>query len=110
MLGFFSEKTLEEVAAIISARLLGGIRFVGKDEFIFDEVPAVYAESDVLGLEVIVHGFGGEDGYWLDMSPRDVRLDRPMDLTLSDESRVDITEYIGFALRDLEGIRIRPQS
>lgn len=36
-----SDKTLEEVAELVSARLLGGIRFVGRDRFVYDEVPAI---------------------------------------------------------------------
>jgi len=105
-LGFLSEKGLEAVAEIISTKLIGGIPFVGKDEFIYDEVPAVYAEHDVLGLRVILQGFGGEEGYYLGMHPRDFPLEnKPVDL--KKESKVeDITQYIAFLLKDVEQIRI----
>lgn len=103
---FLSEKSLEEVAAIISAKLIGGIPFVGRDEHIYDEIPAVYAEHDVLGLRLILQGFGGEEGYQLEIKPRRYPLgNEPADLR--QESRVDMTEYIAFLFRDVEGFDIQ---
>src|ERR1044071_5349173 len=100
-LSFLSEKNLEEVAEIISTKLIGGIPFVGKDEFIYDEVPAVYTKHDVLGLRVILQGFGGEDGYHLGMHPRHFPSEnKPVDL--KQPSKVDdITEFIAYQLKDV---------
>jgi hypothetical protein len=101
----FSEKSLEEVAEILSAKLIAGIPFVGRDEFIYDEIPAVYAERDVLGLRIILQGFGGEDGYQLEIRPRDYPSEnKPLDLTRT--SRVDITDFIGFLLKDIKELRL----
>ena len=105
-LSFLSEKSLEAVAEVISSKLIGGILFVGKDEFIYDQVPAVYAKHLVLGLRVILQGFGGEEGYHLEMYPRNFPSENKA-VDLKQESKVeDITQYIAFLLKDVEEIRI----
>ncbi|PWV56387.1 hypothetical protein [Chitinophaga sp. S165] len=65
--------SLEELAEIISKQLFGGIPFGGKDRSIWEEIPAVYIETPVLGSLVIL-GEGNNQGapskcYILDVSP-----------------------------------------
>lgn len=105
---FFSERSLEEVAEIVSAKLLGGIPFIGMEEFIYDEVPAVYAELDVLGLRIILAGYPGE-GYQLDMYPRDYPDDfsESSSVNLSQDFAVNISEYIAFLLKDVPEISMK---
>ena len=97
-----SEKNLEEVASLVSQNLLGGVPFVGKDEYIYDEVPAIYAKRHVLGLRVILQGYGGEDGYLLEILPKVFQTDGEMS---GENVTVDITEFIICALSEVEGIR-----
>jgi len=98
-----SEKSLEEVASLISEHLLGGIPFVGKDEYIYDEVPAVYASHDLIGLRVILQGDEG-NGYFLDIHPK--RFPGTNEAS-SDYTSGDITDYIILLLSGIEGIRVR---
>ncbi len=88
-----SDKCLEEVAATVSSKLLGGVSFVGRAEYIHDEVPAVFAEHDILGLRVILQGCGGAQGYFLEMRGR-----KPLDSKSSPEdiekSVVDISNDV----------------
>src|SRR5438876_5199785 len=66
----WSDKSLEEVAEIVSNRLFGGVRFIGKGEYIRDEVPAIYSERDILGMRVVLTGGPGQGGYYLEMETR----------------------------------------
>lgn len=96
-----SEKSLDEVAAIVSERLLGGVPFAGNDEGFYDEVPAVYASRQVLGLTVILQGVGGSEGYFLELYPEN--------FPSSDEqgeavTTTDITEYLLFLLSGVDGL------
>lgn len=99
-----SEKSLEDVASLVSENLLGGIPFVGKEEYIYDEVPAIYAKHDVFGLRVILQGYGGEDGYLLEVHPKAFQTEYE---TSSDITTVDLTEFIMLALSKVEGIQAR---
>ena|SRR5262249_9040745 len=99
-----SEKSLEEVASLISGHLLGGIPFVGKDQYIYDEIPAVYASHDILGLRVILQGDGGADGYFLEIYPNRFP---DTDEASSDVSSGEMTDYIIFLLSGIEGIRVQ---
>jgi len=67
---FESDEALAEVAARLSESLFGGIPFGGLDEYLRDEVPALRLMRDVLGHRVVLHGFGGRDGYSLDIEGR----------------------------------------
>jgi hypothetical protein len=49
-----SSLNLEELGEIISNRALGGIQFIGRDEHIRDEAPAIYTKSNVLGARFIL--------------------------------------------------------
>lgn len=98
-----SDKSLGAVAEIISQCLLGGVRFVGEDESIYDEVPAVYAEHSVLGLTLILQGHGGEEGYFLELYPEKFPADAA---TKGATTTVDITEYLVFLLDGVGGISV----
>ena len=57
-----SSLDIESLGRIISARIGGGIPFKGLDEYICDEIPAIYI-SNILGCTLILLGYPGEDGY-----------------------------------------------
>ncbi len=53
--------SLEQLAKIISDKVFGGVPFGGKDQHIWEEIPAVYIRSSILGLQIIL-GEGKNDG------------------------------------------------
>jgi hypothetical protein len=59
-----------EVAAVLSRELFGATSFVGEGTGLRDEVPALALQRDFLGMIVVLHGYGGEDGYSLEMETR----------------------------------------
>lgn len=69
-LDFRSQLSLEELGAALSENIFGGIPFGSRDEAVRDEVPAIQLKKDVLGFYVVLHGFGGDNGYTLEMFPR----------------------------------------
>ncbi len=67
-----SSLPLEEVGQILSDRILGGLKFGGKDLSIHEEIPAIFIQSSILGLEIVLDGNSGyeEDcGYSLSITP-----------------------------------------
>jgi hypothetical protein len=58
---FRSDLTLEEVGEILSRELFGGLPFGGKDESIHEEIPAIFIEPTILGLQIILDGYNEED-------------------------------------------------
>ena len=53
---------IESLGRIISERIAGGISFRGLDEYIYDEIPAIYI-NNILGCRLILLGYPGEAGY-----------------------------------------------
>jgi len=82
-----SSLSLEEVGKILSDKIFGGLEFGGKDLEIHDEIPAIFIQSPVIGLKIILDGysgFGDDQSFNLSISPwisiehverEDVRLD-----------------------------------
>lgn len=71
-IAFQSEKKLEEVGKEISNKLFGGVPFQGINENIYEEVPAIYIKTPMIGLEIILSGYSGfdEDKWFvLDIAP-----------------------------------------
>jgi hypothetical protein len=69
-LEIWTDKNLEELAQLVSNHVLGGVQFGGAEEHIRDEVPAVFIKQHVLGLEIVLCGFGGQEGYYLTMESK----------------------------------------
>jgi hypothetical protein len=57
-----SELPIKELGALLSERIFAGISFVGLEEGILDEIPAMRLERDFLGLRVILGGRPGKEG------------------------------------------------
>jgi len=101
----WSDKSLEEVAEIVSNRLLGGVRFIGKGEYIRDEVPAIYSERDILGMRIILMGGPGQEGYYLEMETRR----EPSVVLIAEQIRkslVDISPLVSKLLHGVEDITV----
>ena len=65
-----SQMSLEEIGRAVSGRVLGGIPFVGREEHIRDEVPAIFSQSEVLGIRFILMGEPDDEGYYLEADSR----------------------------------------
>src|SRR5438132_1193294 len=101
---FQARQTLEEVGEAISERLLGGIQFVGREEHLRDEVPAIRTESDVFGLRCLIQGVGGESGYTLEVYPT-LSSDPSFQATGPDDE-VDLSLHFAILMSRLPGISV----
>jgi len=99
----FSEKSIEEVARKISKKLFDGLQFSCKEKHIRDEYPAISIANPILGLRVIVYGFGGNDGYIFEMNP-DFSMNKPVN---AEYFELDFSQYVAHLLKDIEGIQIK---
>jgi hypothetical protein len=101
---FHSPLTIEQLGDLLSEKLLGGIRFAGRDEHLRDEVPAIRSESEILGLRVLIQGFGGDSGYTLEIYPRSPS--DPLFGVQGPEDEVDLSPHVAGLLRRLPGITV----
>jgi hypothetical protein len=54
---------LEDVAIRVSKVLCGGLPFVYGKHSIWEEIPSMYIEHSILGMLIIVGGYGGDKGF-----------------------------------------------
>jgi hypothetical protein len=64
----YTDRSLEDLASVLSETLFMALPFGGKEEYIYEEVPAIFLASRFLGMKVILSGYGKEDGYGLEVS------------------------------------------
>lgn len=98
-----SNKPLEEIADLISERVLGGIPLGGREDYIFDEVPAVYAKLHVLGMRAVLQGDGTRHPYFFHLHDA-----RPLPKTSPDEiqrSAVNISPLVMELLNGIDGVQ-----
>lgn len=55
--------SLEQLADKISRVLCGGLPFIYGKHSIWEEIPSMYIDHSILGMLVIVGGYGGDDGF-----------------------------------------------
>lgn len=96
---------LLQLAQQLSEALFGGIPFVGQGTGIRDEVPAVRLAADLLGAEVVVHGYGGEDGFCLEIEPLTPAREAVRALG-AEPVTGDISAYLAGLISGLEGIKV----
>ena len=72
---------------------------VGRDRFIYDEVPAVVGEHEILGLHVVLQG-SPEEGYVLDLMPTRFPAGSV------EEDALDIGPFVVILLSDLDGVKV----
>ncbi|ANF95587.1 hypothetical protein [Paenibacillus bovis] len=97
-----SDEDIMGVSKIISDKLVGGLPFGGLEDHIYEEVPAVYIKESILGFELVIQGYGGEEGYVLEVRS----YSRNNKLYDDKEITVDITKYIASLLEGTEKIKI----
>ncbi|GMQ64600.1 hypothetical protein [Vallitalea maricola] len=56
---FQSSLSIVEVGAIISQKVFGGLVLKGLEKRIYDEVPIIFINSEILGLRVVLSGYSG---------------------------------------------------
>jgi len=102
---FKSKEPLESVGAILSAVLLNGSKFKGRNEYIRDEVPAVYVDSPILGFRIVLMEEDvGE--YHLELTPT-IHASAYGKYSVHDlgvSETVDISAHIAFVLKQTSGI------
>lgn len=62
---FKSDLDIQDVGEILSNYLLGGLKFGGLEECIHEEIPAIYIDCAIMGLQIILDG-SKEGHYCLD--------------------------------------------
>lgn len=101
-----SALSIQALGALLSERIFAGISFVGLDEGILDEIPAMRLDRDFLGLRVILGGRPGKGGgYTLEIE----LIDFPWsEVPESDSTEVvcDISEVVKRQLRAIDGVDI----
>ena len=99
-----SELPLEDVAEIVSAHLLGGVQFTGRDQYVRDEVPAVYSAEYILGCRFLLCGAPDEEGYYLEVLDHHESM-KGLTAAQMRESLVDISSDIVRLLQSVGSIR-----
>ena len=61
--------TLEETGDKISKALFASNQFEGIDENKCEEVPSIFLRFPIFGLDVVLQGYGDDEGYFLDIYP-----------------------------------------
>jgi hypothetical protein len=84
--------TLEQLAKIISDNIFAGCEFGGLEKGIYEEVPAVFIDSRILGMNIILSE-GMNNHYNLEVHGNY----KPKGVT---HQRVQLDEYLYFLLRD----------
>jgi len=106
---FVSPQPLHEVGNEIASVCFGGGEFVGENEGIWDEIPAVRLNRDPLGLEIALGGAPGEaGGYTLEVSSRDpLGGPLPEDPASILEAICDFSKYLAALVARIPGVEIR---
>ena len=92
-----SNLSMEEVGEILSNRLFGNLKFEGKEKNIYDEVPAMYIESDIIGLRFILSGYSGmgeNERFVLEINPIHIFKD-------IDQKAYRLDSYLTLLLKDV---------
>lgn len=92
-----SNLSIEEVGKILSNRLFGDLKFEGKEKNIYDEVPAMYIESDIIGLRFVLSGYSGmgeNERFVLEINPIHIFED-------IDQKAYRLDSYLTLLLKDV---------
>lgn len=103
---FMAPWELQELTQRLSSHMFGGLKFVGLDEGIWDEVPAMRLQSPVLGLQIVVGGEGGDRGFTMEINTIEYTdgASSPQDSDI-----LDISQFATSQLLTIAGISIKPQ-
>ena len=105
---FVSPLPLTYIARRIAETCFGGGEFVGEDEGIWDEVPALRLDRTVLELEVVLGGRPREDGgYTLEVSSSNpLGGTLPDDLEGSKAAVCDFSNYLAALVQQMPEVEI----
>ena len=101
-----SQLGLETVADIVSKNIFGGLPFIYGEHSIWEEIPSMYIDSNMLGLLVIIGGYGGEQGYDVNVQPYG-NFDRYLYSNKIKTYRVRLDLYLYHLLK--EGLKDYPE-
>jgi hypothetical protein len=59
---------LEKLAKLVSKVLCGDLNFTFGKHSIWEEIPSMYIENSLLGMLIVLGGYGGEQGFTLEIS------------------------------------------
>jgi hypothetical protein len=93
-----SNLEIEELGRIISNALFSNCTFVGRDKNIYDEVPAIFIDRGLLGLNITLSGNKGitdEYGYSLEVMPKNI----PENIEIE---KINISSYLSLLLKQIE--------
>jgi len=93
-----SNLSIEEVGNILSDRLFGGLPFGGKEQCLYEEVPAIFIEPFILGFNIILSGYGGfgeDEGYVLE-----TRQDKKFSIDYVQSSHYRLDGYLYLLVKD----------
>ncbi len=65
-LNFDTSLSLENLGSVISDAMFSGLPFGGRDKNIYDEIPAIFIERELLGLKIVLSG-NEDNGYRLEI-------------------------------------------
>ncbi len=103
----YSELSLEELGRQVALACFGGGEFVGLDEGIWDEVPAMRLDRCVLGLEVILGGRPGAFGYTLEVASKNPHGGKlSSDPKKSEESVCEFSLYLSSLVAGLPAVSV----
>ena len=88
-----SSLELETLAQIISTRLLGNVQFTYGKHSIWEEIPSMYIEHNILGLLIIIGGYGGSEGYVLNIQTYG-EFDRYLYKNEIETNKVNLSHYL----------------
>lgn len=99
---------LTDIARRIAELCFGGIDFVGESEGIWDEIPALRLNRDVLGLEVTLGGNPGRDGgYTIEVLSREpLGGSLPVDPAASKVATCDFSAYLAAQIQQIPGVEL----
>ena len=99
---FKSDLSIEEVGAIISTKVFSGVQFGGKENNIYEEVPAIYIDNLMLGFLFVIQGYSGIDnkfGFTLSITPV-FSIGSNKDINISEYIDVNLDYYLYSLLED----------
>jgi len=60
---------LERLAYRVSQVLCGGLPFTYGEHSVWEEIPSMFIDHSILGMLIVIGGYGGEKGFIVQISP-----------------------------------------
>lgn len=100
-LTFSSNEDIQNLGNTISKIICPNTNFGGLEEYIYDEIPAIYIKN-VLGLKIILCGFSGEDSHYNLKILEQTSLRKVKDIEII---QIDLSYNIYLLLKDIEDLK-----